>query len=121
LTRSLLPVVASPELVREAFFSKDIPENQLVLYWRQMQDDSYRCFLDVVALDLPHPRRVRTPLLVLGASRDNMVSASEIRATGRAYAAPTEILADVAHDSMLELGWQTVADRILAWLQQGNW
>ena len=86
-----------------------------------MQDESYRSFLDMVALDLPHPRTVKTPLLVLGVSRDNMLSASEISATGRAYAAQSEIVADVAHDSMLELRWQTVADRILAWLRQGNW
>jgi pimeloyl-ACP methyl ester carboxylesterase len=118
LTRSLLPIVASPELAREAFFSKDLPEGQLASYWRQMQDDSYRSFLDMVALDLPHPRKVKTRPLVLGMSRDNMLPPSEIRATGRAYAAPYEIVADVAHDSMLELRWQTVADRILAWLEQ---
>ena len=86
-----------------------------------MQDDSYRSFLDMIALDLPHPRKVKAHVLVLGASRDIMLSAREIRATARAYAAPSEIIADVAHNSMLELRWQAVADRILAWLQQGNW
>ena len=121
VTRSLLPIVGSPQLAREAFFSNDLPDAQLTSYWRQMQDDSYRSFLDMVALDLPHPRKVKAPLLVLGVSRDNMLSAREIRATARAYAAPSEIIADVAHNSMLELRWQAVADRILAWLQQGNW
>jgi pimeloyl-ACP methyl ester carboxylesterase len=121
VTRSLLPIIASPELAREAFFSKDLPGYAVASYWRRMQDDSYRSFLDMVALDLPHPRKVKAPLLVLGVSRDNMLSAREIRATGRAYAAPSDIIADVAHNSMLELRWQAVADRILAWLQQGNW
>jgi pimeloyl-ACP methyl ester carboxylesterase len=121
VTRSLLPIIASPELAREAFFSNDLPGYAVASYWRRMQDDSYRSFLDMVALDLPHPRKVKAPLLVLGVSRDNMLSAREIRATGRAYAAPSDIIADVAHNSMLELRWQAVADRILAWLQQGNW
>jgi pimeloyl-ACP methyl ester carboxylesterase len=60
LTFSLLPVIGTPELVREAFFSKDLPDSQLALYWKQMQDESYRSFLDMVALDLPKPHKVKT-------------------------------------------------------------
>ncbi len=79
---------------------------------------SYRAFLDMVILDLPKPKKVHSRLLVLGAARDNMLSAKQIRATARAYNAPWEIIADVAHDSMLELNWQAVADRILGWLKE---
>ncbi len=118
LTLSLLPLVASPQLAREAFFSEELPEAQLVAYWKQMQDDSFMAFLDMVALDLPQPAKVRTPLLVLGAARDNMIAPSEIEATARAYNTQAEIIPDVAHNSMLELRWQTVADRILMWLKQ---
>jgi alpha-beta hydrolase superfamily lysophospholipase len=67
-------------------------------------------------LDLPKPAAVRTPLLVLGAARDNMLAPREIEATTRAYRAECDIIPDVAHDSMLELRWQVVAERILAWL-----
>ena len=62
LTFSLLPVIAAPELVREAFFSQDLPDSQLVSYWEQMQDESYRAFLDMVALDLPQPHKIKTLL-----------------------------------------------------------
>ena len=120
VTLSLLPVIAAPELVREAFFSPDLPDERLTEYWKQMQDESYRAFLDMVALDLPRPRKVKTRLLVLGAARDNMLSAGEIRATARAYGAPCDIIADVAHDSMLEQRWQAVADRILGWLSESD-
>ena len=121
LTFSLLPLIAKPELVREAFYSNDLPDGQLTSYWKQMQDESYRSFLDMVALDLPQPHKVSTRLLVLGAARDNMLSQDEIRATARAYNAPSEIIGDVAHNSMLELRWQAVADKILGWLGQGEW
>jgi alpha-beta hydrolase superfamily lysophospholipase len=83
-----------------------------------MQDDSFMAFLDMVALDLPRPARVKTPLLVLGAGRDNMIKPSEIEATARAYQTQAEIIADVAHNSMLEPGWQAVAERILVWLNE---
>ncbi len=118
LTLSLLPVIAERELAREAFFSPDLPDELMTEYWGQMQNESYRAFVDMVALDLPRPRMVKTRLLVLGAERDNMLSASEIRSTARAYGAPCEIVPGVAHDSMLELRWQGVASRILAWLNE---
>lgn len=117
LTLSLLPVIATPELAREAFFSTDFPAEELLSYWKLMQDESYMAFLDMVALDLPKPAKVRTPLLILGAARDNMLRASEIEATARAYHTQFEIIPDVAHNSMLEQRWQTVAERILVWLK----
>jgi alpha-beta hydrolase superfamily lysophospholipase len=75
-------------------------------------------FLDMVALDLPKPEKVRTPLLVLGAARDNMIGPREVESTARAYNTQAEIIPDVAHNSMLELGWQSVAERILTWLNE---
>jgi pimeloyl-ACP methyl ester carboxylesterase len=118
LTRSLRPFIATPQLVGEAFFSNDLPEELLLEYWKQTQDDSFMAFLDMVALDLPRPARVKTPLLILGAERDNMISPHEIEATARAYNMQAQIIPGVAHNSMLELRWQSVADRILAWLNE---
>jgi pimeloyl-ACP methyl ester carboxylesterase len=118
LTLSLQPFIATPQLVGEAFFSNDLPEQQLLEYWKQTQDDSFMAFLDMVALDLPKTARVKTPLLILGAERDNMISPGEIEATARAYHTQAQIIPGVAHNSMLEQRWQSVADRILTWLNE---
>jgi pimeloyl-ACP methyl ester carboxylesterase len=118
LTLSLYPLVATPALAREAFFSDDLPEDELRGYWKQMQDDAYLAYLDMVALDRPKPAKVTTPLLVLGAGRDNMLSPRDVEATARAYNTHAEIIPDVAHDSMLDPRWQSVAERILAWLNE---
>jgi pimeloyl-ACP methyl ester carboxylesterase len=118
LTFSLLPLIATSQLAREAFFSADFPEEQLRAYWALMQDESYMAFLDMVALDLPKPAKIRTPLLVLGVARDNMLSRADMEETARAYHADFEIIPDVAHDSMLETRWQIVAERILIWLEE---
>jgi pimeloyl-ACP methyl ester carboxylesterase len=120
LTRSLWPLIATPDLAREAFYAKDLPEEQMVAYWQHMQDDSFRAFLDMVALDLPKPAKVKTPLLVLGAGLDNMIRPREIEATARAYHTRAVIIAGVAHNSMLDPRWQSVAERILAWIQERN-
>lgn len=116
LTLSLWPAIATPQLARDAFFSTDVPEAELRGYWQQMQDESYLALLDMVALDLPKPERVRTPVLVLGAARDNMLAPREIEVTARAYHTRCEIIPGVAHDSMLERRWRGVAERILAWV-----
>lgn len=118
LTFSLLPTISTPALAREEFFSDDVPEEELVGYWRQMQDDSYMAYLDMVVLDLPKPDKVTTPVLVLGAERDAMLSRQAIQATATAYHTQAEFIPGVAHNSMLELRWQSAADRILAWLDE---
>jgi len=118
LTMSLKPMLATPELVGEAFFSRDLPHDQLLEYWKQTQDDSFMAFLDMVALDLPKPAKVKTPLLILGAARDNMIAPREVEATARAYNTHAEIIPDVAHNSMLEQRWESVAERILIWLNE---
>lgn len=119
LTLSLQPLIATPELAREAFFSADFPDEELRAYWKLMQDDSYMSFLDMVALDLPKAAKVRKiPLLVIGVGRDNMIGRGEIEATARAYGVQAEIIPEVAHDSMLEERWRTVAERIRVWLAE---
>jgi alpha-beta hydrolase superfamily lysophospholipase len=67
---------------------------------------------------LPHPKRVKTPTLVLGAADDTIFHVNEVQATARVYNTAAEIFPNMAHDMMLEAGWQQVADRILAWLNE---
>jgi pimeloyl-ACP methyl ester carboxylesterase len=118
VTLSLFPLVGTPALAREAFFSDDLPDEQLLEYWERLQDDAFLGFLDMLILDLPKPPKQRTPMRVLGGARDNMLRPGEIHATARAYNVQAEIIADVAHNMMIELRWQTVAERILVWLKE---
>lgn len=118
LTLSLYPIVATSQLAREAFFSEDLAEEQLQTYAKRLQNESYLAYLDTLIFNLPKPRRVKTPVLVLGGARDNMFSTGEVEATARAYNTQPEIFADMPHDMMLEPGWQTVAERILTWLKE---
>ena len=42
----------------------------------------------------------------------------EIEATAEAYGKKPEFFKGMAHDMMLEDGWQAVADRIIEWLDE---
>ena len=118
LTWSLYHLTATPELCREAFFSKTMPEDKVKGYFARTTDESYLGFLDMMVFALPHPKRVKTPALVLGAADDTIFHVDEVQATARAYNTAAEIFPNMAHDMMLEAGWQKVADRILAWLNE---
>lgn len=118
LTLSPFPLIGTPSLAREAFFSVDMPEEKVTAYFARMQDESYRAFLDMLGLDLPRPKQIKTPMLVLGAAKDTMIRRGEIEATARAYHTRAEIFPDMAHNMMLEAGWQAVADRIVSWLKE---
>lgn len=115
-TMRLYPVVETPELAREGLFSKDMPVEEVQKYHRQLQDESFRAYLDELGLNLVRPRRVQTPLLVIAAENDAVVPLKTVRDTARAYATEAVVLPGLAHDVMLEPKWQVGADRILEWL-----
>jgi pimeloyl-ACP methyl ester carboxylesterase len=118
LTFSLYPLVSTPALARETFFSATMPDDKVKAYHAQMQDESFMEFLDILALNLPQPKRVKTPLLVLGAANDTLFHPNQVEATARAYNTQAIIFPNMAHGMMLEDGWPSVADRIRAWLNE---
>jgi pimeloyl-ACP methyl ester carboxylesterase len=119
LQTRLYPIVGTPQLARDALFPVGMPQGQVDRYFKQIQDESYLAYLDMMMFGLPRRGRIRrsqVPMLVLGAAQDHIFTPGEVRATARAYRAPVEIFPDMAHDMMLDPRWQTVADSILAWL-----
>jgi len=116
LTLSLIHNVGTLELYKQALLSDNVPEHELKAYHDQIQDESFRAYLDMLALDLPRPEKVHTPLLVLGTKADNLIACGEVEATARAYHTQAEFFPGMGHAMMLDAGWQAVADRILAWL-----
>jgi pimeloyl-ACP methyl ester carboxylesterase len=120
LTINLHPVVSTSKLVREAFFSDDMDTVVLEKYFSQIQDESYFAFLDMILLNLPKPKKITTPLFVLGGANDRIFSSKEVASTAKAYNTHAKIIENMAHDMMLEKGWQKVADTIIAWLKEKN-
>jgi len=117
LSLSLAPLVATPELARDLFFSASMPDERVKKYQQRLQDESYLAFLDLVALDLVKTGRVnRVPMLVVGAEDDNLVSQRQMRRTAAVYDTRAEFFSDMGHGMMLETGWQAVAERIIDWL-----
>ncbi len=117
LKLSLYPLVETAELARHQFFSESMPQEQVNRYFQKLGDESYRAFLDMLLFNLPKPRRVNTPVLVLGARDDTIFTLDEVKATARAYNTQPHFF-PMAHDMMLEAGWEQVAEKMLAWLDE---
>ena len=108
--------VAHPATAKACFFSDDYPQADYLKQYARIQTESFRIGLEATFFKLPRPRKVKTPLLVLSAENDRVFSIPEQKATARAYHTEAIIFPNMAHDMMLEKDWQTVADRIMAWL-----
>jgi pimeloyl-ACP methyl ester carboxylesterase len=116
ITGKALPYISASHLARERFFSAQTPESHVVKYAARLQEDSARVGIDCLVLSLPRPKRVTTPLLVLGADEDGAHTRKEVLATARAYCTEAEFIPNMGHNMMLEPGWAAVAERIHTWL-----
>lgn len=119
LTLNLYPLVETLDVARGLFFSEKMPVVDVKRHHARLQNESYRAFLDMLALDLPRPDAVRAPLLVLGAERDTVFLPRQVRATAEAYDTHAMMFPDMAHDMMLEPGWESVAQAIVTWIEAG--
>jgi pimeloyl-ACP methyl ester carboxylesterase len=116
LTGKSLHTFESPNTVRDKFYSQHTPEADVLRYAARLQEESQRASHDAAWLLLPRPKRVTTPLLVLGAGADGCFTVKEVHATARAYGAEAEVFPGMGHNMMLGPGWRDVAQRILSWL-----
>jgi len=113
-------VIETREKARWTLFSENLPDELLQKYYHQMNSESFRCMLDELGLNLIRTRKIQTPLLVLGAQNDTVIFPFMVQATARKYGTTAEIFQDMAHDVMLEAGWEKVAKRILEWLNSNG-
>jgi len=116
LRLDLRHIISTRDRFRESLFSDRLSDDKLGEYHERMQAESFRAYLDMIGFDLPQPQKVRTPMLVLGAIEDRMIAQSEVIATAMAYHTSAEFFPAIGHAMMLDVGWETVAERMIAWL-----
>jgi pimeloyl-ACP methyl ester carboxylesterase len=114
---NLAGFIGTPALVREHLFCTHTPDDIVESCAAGVQSEALRASLIDPLIRRVKSKRVSTPMLVLGAAQDGMVTSAEVRATARAYQTEAEFFPGMGHNMMLEPGWAEVAERIHAWLQ----
>jgi hypothetical protein len=117
LQLSWKPVFKENANARKVMFSKDFPEEKLEKAVSQMQDESFRAFLEMTALNLPDHRKVKTPLLIVGGEKDYLIPEMATRKMAALYDTEPLIYANAPHNMMMEAGWEELAKKISAFFQ----
>jgi pimeloyl-ACP methyl ester carboxylesterase len=111
------PLAANGETVRRALFNHDTPEHVIQRVLPRLQAESQLVIIDLMGLDLPPSApTLDLPVLVVGADNDAFIFEGALSETAKTYRTKAEMFPNMAHAMMLEPGWETVADRILEWL-----
>lgn len=117
LTLHLKPVVSTPERVKRLFFSEFVPDEDVLSHAAQLGNEAFFAYLDMLIGDLCRPAS-GTPALVLGAAKDAIFPVDTQKRIAAAYETDA-IFFPMAHNMMLEPGWERVADTIALWVRQG--
>jgi len=108
---------------RECFFSESVAESEIEKYMRLINDSSKARLLDLKQLNEELPIVVKNDakkgnerVLVIGGQNDYVVDNTGVRETA-AFWRSKEILIDgLAHDVMLDSKWQTVAEKMMQFI-----
>ena len=75
-------------------------------------------FLAFVTLVLPIFHKISTPLLVVGGSKDQLITVNEFAQTAKRYGAKLEIIEGGSHDLMLDDDYLQTTEAIKNWLEE---
>lgn len=82
-----------------------------------LQHESIPAIIDLAFFYKVYPQTVRTPVLVVGGAKDELVPERHLRESAELYGATLYIDPEAGHDIMLEQNWQPAAEVILGWLK----
>jgi len=100
-------------ILRAMFADPELAEDKRYLL-QFAHRESTAAVADMFGADALRIRRdLATPISVLGAAEDKLVSAVQLRATASAYAAPLTVFEGMGHAMMLERDWERVAAAVL--------
>ena len=115
---NLYGLVNSESKSRDAFFSENLPSEELTEYTNQLCSESFRAFLDMLVPRVKITEKSNIPILVVGAENDTIFSINDQKKTANRFKAELIIVKDIAHDMMLDVNHEKVSNLIIGWLDK---
>jgi pimeloyl-ACP methyl ester carboxylesterase len=112
------PVTPAREDLREIVLNRVPPDLQNAIL-DGLVPDSGRAGKEMSISGVPvDHERVRCPMLVIGARDDQFIPVKIAERVAKRYGAPIRILEGHGHMSIVEPGWEILADSIERWIEQ---
>ncbi len=115
-TLSLYPIIANRERAARVFLGADIGDEAARDLAKNLQDESFFAFCDMLVLNLPKRPKGNLPVCVIGAQNDALVSVKSVQKTAARLHTSPHIIADAPHDLMLAPQWQESAQIFKDWI-----
>ncbi|CAL6410520.1 unnamed protein product [Bathycoccus prasinos] len=119
---------ADPKSCRECFFSEEVEEKDIEKYMRLINDSSKARLLDLKKLNEELPivdkskgrQKGKEKVLVIGGKDDYVVDEEGVRETAEFWHVEAKLIEGIAHDVMLDAKWQTVAERMMQFVNSSS-
>ena len=118
LTLNLYGLVYSQEKSRNAFFSKNIPDDELKEYSEKLCSESFLAFMKMLFPRIKVNNHLKIPMLVIGGKNDKLFSHKDHEQTARKYKAELIMADNISHDMMLDLNHDKVSELMINWLHK---
>lgn len=101
---------------RRFLFSDRLPQDEADVHLERMGEESM-----LVNLESQIPRRplqTKAPVLVVGAADDALIDVVDLVRLARHYGTRPHVFRGMGHALMLDVGWESVLDLVLGWLER---
>ena len=115
---NLYGLVNSLDKSRDAFFSKELPSEELTEYTNKLCSESYLAFLNMLLPRIKVNHHLKIPMLVIGGKEDTIFLENEVKDTAKKYNAELKMFDNIAHDMMLDINHEKVSKEIISWIEK---
>lgn len=110
--------VGSPDQLRRAIFSEQLPVTEVERFLRRMRHESQRALFDLSWPQHFWIQSADVPVQVIGAADDLFFPPALVDAAADLHGVRAEIVPDIAHALMLDANWEQAAGRLAGWLER---
>lgn len=118
LLMDIYRVVDHIDKIKWAFFSADVPPEDLLFCKENICAESYLAYLYMLFPRVKIKTDLAVPTLVIGGEADRLFTLKEQKALATAFKSDLVIIPEIAHDMMLDTNWKMAATAILNWLEK---
>jgi pimeloyl-ACP methyl ester carboxylesterase len=113
LTQTVASSTSDVDTQRRQMFSREPDDRSMDQYLNNIQVESYRAVASMLTRGIRQASAIKTPLHVIGAGKDRLVSPDAVAITAQVYRTNAVMFDEMSHMLMLETRWRDVADEII--------